>query len=123
MTNRRQETGKRGEEAARKFLERRGYRVLETNYRTRFGEIDIVGEKNGAVAFLEVRTRAVNSPYGSPEESLTSHKRSHMVLAAQLYLQHKRMEDRDWRIDLVAVEIGAGGRIARMSLVENAIEL
>jgi putative endonuclease len=118
----RQRLGRRGEALARRHLQSRGYVVLEANYRTRNGEIDLVAEKDGGIVFVEVRTRA-SGRFGPPEESVTPEKREHLVAAAQQYLQDRDAADRDWRIDLVAVEVGPGGRVARLDILENVVEL
>ncbi len=107
---------------ARRHLLSRGYVVLEANYRTRNGEIDLVAEKDGSVVFIEVRTRA-SRRFGPPEESVTPEKREHLVAAAQQYLQDNDATDRDWRIDLVAVELRPDGRVVRLDVLENVVEL
>lgn len=122
MSNDRQRLGRRGEEVARRHLQARGYRILEANYRTREGEIDLVAEHEGALVFVEVRTRTGNA-IGSPEESVTAVKRGHPVAAAQEYLQEHRAEDRDWRIDLVAIELAPGRGLERIDVIPNAVEL
>ena len=122
MSNRSQDLGKTGEVLARRRLEAMGYRILEANYRARGGEIDLVAEKGGSLVFVEVRARTGDA-MGSPEESLTAQKRSHLIAAAQEYLQANQAEEREWRIDLVAVEVGKSGRLARLDVVENAVEL
>ena len=94
MSEGRQRIGRRGEELAKRHLERSGYSILETNYRANGGEIDLVAEKDGALVFVEVRTRTGHTA-GSPEESVTPLKRSHLVAAAQEYLQANRAEDRE----------------------------
>ena len=122
MSTSRQRLGKRGETVARRHLETSGYRILESNYRAKEGEIDLVAEQDGALVFVEVRTRT-GAAIGSPEESVTPAKRSHLVAAAQQYLQAHQAEDREWRIDLVAVEISAGRGLKRIDVVQNAVEL
>ncbi len=110
--------GRRGEELARCHLESKGYTILEANYRTRSGEVDLIAESNGVLVFVEVRTRT-GTAFGSPEESLTPRKRSHLVAPAQEYLH---AADAEWRIDLVAVELGREGRPVRLDVTENAVE-
>ena len=122
MSDRRQRIGKRGEELARRYLASLDYAILETNYRAAGGEIDLVAEHRGTLVFVEVRTRGV-SDFGSPEESVTRAKRSHMVAAAQEYLQIHHAEERDWRVDLVAIEYGRDGTVTRVEIVENAVEV
>ena len=86
----RQRIGRRGEELARRHLEANGYHVLEANYRTREGEIDLVAEQDGALVFVEVRTRT-GTTIGTPEESVTPTKRAHLVAAARLTFRPTRL--------------------------------
>jgi putative endonuclease len=118
----RQQLGRLGEELARRRLEALGYVVLATNYRAKSGEIDLVAEHEDTLVFIEVRTRR-GGGYGLPEESLSPKKRSNMVDAAQQYLEANEAEDRQWRIDLVAVEMDPNGRLIRVDVLKNVIEL
>lgn len=121
MTTSRQRLGRRGEEVAQRLLKEKGYSIIQANYRAKAGEIDVVAEKDGVLAFVEVRTRR-GPDFGTPEESLTREKRRHMIDAAQEYLQHTASEGREWRIDLVAIELDRRGRLLRAELLENAVE-
>ena len=118
----RQRLGRRGEALARRHLESIGYVTVEANYRTRNGEIDLIAVKDGTLVFVEVRTKTTGE-FGSPEESITPDKREHLVAAAQEYLQANDSADRHWRIDVVAVELGPGGRVTRLDVVANAVEM
>ena len=122
MSRRRQALGRYGERTARSHLERRGYTILESNYRTRTGEVDLVTEQNGVLAFVEVRTLR-GAKLGSPEESITERKRSRLVALAQEYLQAHNIEDAEWRIDVVALELDSRGRLVRLDVIENAVEV
>jgi len=102
-------------------LIRRGYQVRERNWRSVEGELDIVAELGQTLVFVEVRTRR-GDRFGSPEESVTSAKRAHLIAAAQSYLQAHSLEDCDWRIDVVAVEMSPYGELLRVDVIENAIE-
>ena len=117
----RQRLGKRGEELARSHLASRGYKILETNYRTRSGEIDLIAERDATLVFVEVKARR-GAALGLPEESITPGKRSHLVAAAQEYLQAADAGDVEWRIDLVALELDRGGKVLRLRVTENAVE-
>ncbi len=119
----RKETGDRGEKVARDFLKKRGYRIIETNFRCREGEIDIVARQEGCLVFVEVRTKSGPS-FGSPEESVTRTKAAHLRTAAARYLQtHPEAPSASggWRIDFVAVEMDARGKPARVELIQNAV--
>ncbi len=121
MSRARQDLGRRGEAIARAHLESHGYAIVAANYRSKAGEIDLVTEKGGAIVFVEVRARSGPS-MGLPEESITPTKRGHLIATAQAYLQQHGAQDRQWRIDLVAVEFDRG-RPPRIRIIENAIEL
>ena len=122
MSTDRQALGRRGERLARHRLEATGYSMLQANYRAKAGEIDLIAEKGDTLVFVEVRTRTGRA-VGAPEESLTPQKRAHLVAAAGEYLQAHNAGDREWRIDLVAIELGRDGRVRRLDIVENAVEL
>ncbi len=121
MSRARQELGRRGEAVARARLESLGYVVVAANYRSKGGEIDLVTERDGGIVFVEVRSRS-GPAMGLPEESITPAKRSHIIAAAQEYLQEHGAQDRQWRIDMAAVEFDRG-RPPRVRIIENAIEL
>ncbi len=119
--NSRERTGRLGELAARNHLEAIGYAVIGANVRSGRGEIDIVAEHEGALVFVEVRTRRGHR-LGTPEESITAHKRRQMLTAAQNYLTMTQNWHRSWRIDIAAVELDHLDGIARLSVIRNAIE-
>ncbi len=120
--NPRQRTGRLGEALARKHLEDKGYVIAGTNHRCPSGEIDIIAERDQTLAFVEVRTRR-GPAMGSPEESITPRKQAHMVAAAQEYLQANALEERHWRIDVVAVELDSRDGLVRLDVIENAVEM
>jgi putative endonuclease len=122
MNDRRQRLGRRGERLAQTHLEERGYTVLETNYHIPSGEIDLVVEKDGQLVFVEVRTRT-GTALGSPEESITETKRSRLADCAQEYLEAVGAAGAEWRIDVVALEVDPNGRVLRLDVVQNAVEL
>ena len=120
--DRRQQTCRLGELAACRQLETAGYTILGTNVRCGRSEIDIVAEHEGTLVFAEVRTR--RSHYlGTPEESITAQKQQRMLTAAHSYLKETDGWHRTWRIDLVAVELDHLDRIARLSVIRDAVEL
>jgi putative endonuclease len=121
MTNARQSLGRRGEQYAAQYLTNHGYVVRARNWRCPVGEIDLVTEKDGVLIFVEVRTRR-SDRLGTPEESITPAKRARLIAAAQTYLDEQGQADRDWRIDVVAIEIGSHSEVRRCTLIENAIE-
>jgi putative endonuclease len=121
MKGARKRLGDAGEEIATRELVRRGYIVRERNWRCPEGELDIIAEQGELLVFVEVRTRR-GDRFGTPEESITLAKRAHLIAAAQAYLQAHSLQDRDWRIDVVAVAMSDRGQLERVDVVENAIE-
>lgn len=117
---RRRELGSQGEKIAQDFLKKKGYRLLDTNFRSREGEIDIVARKGKCLVFVEVRTRSSQS-FGTPEESITSTKKERLIRLALAYLQGHPSPHSDWRIDMVAVELH-GQQVTRIELIENAVQ-
>lgn len=117
----RKETGALGEKLARDFLEKKGYRVRETNYRCPEGEIDIIAQHKDYLVFIEVRTKR-NLNFGSPEESITPTKMTRLVATAAHYRQDHNNLPPFWRIDFVAVELDQKGKPSRIELIENAVE-
>jgi putative endonuclease len=114
-------TGDMGEKLALGFLKKQGYRVLETNYRCRTGEIDIVACQNRCLVFIEVRTKT-NKDFGLPEESMSAAKIQHLERTAEFYRQNHSKLPEMWRIDFVAVELDTENKVKRIELIENAIE-
>ena len=116
----RRQTGARGERIAASFLKRKGYRIRETNFRCREGEIDIVAEKGGFLVFVEVRTKTSNA-FGTPEESITAAKKEKLITLAQTYIDSHAGLPPSWRIDVVAIELGPKGKVSRLHLIRNAV--
>jgi len=117
---RRKDTGILGEKLARDFLEKRGYRILEANYRCAEGEIDLIARHKDYLVFVEVRTKK-SLEFGSPEESITTTKRERLRAVASHYQQTHNNLPSLWRIDVVAVELDQKGKPSRIELIENAV--
>lgn len=114
------EIGAFGEEIATRYLTRLGYVIRERNFRSREGEIDIIAEKDDFLVFIEVRTRRSLS-FGSPEESITAKKKDRLIALTQAYMEGREDLPSCWRIDVVALELGPGGEVSRLELIENAV--
>ncbi|MFH1662740.1 MAG: YraN family protein [Chloroflexota bacterium] len=115
------DTGKRGEELARDFLIKRGFRILDANYRCTEGEIDIISQYKDCLVFTEVRTKT-SQQFGSPEESITYTKKRRLITTAQHYLQNHGNQLPLCRIDFIAVELDGKGKLSRIELIENAVD-
>ena len=114
------ELGKLGENTAVDYLKRHKFRIRETNFRCRFGEIDIIAEHKKYLVFVEVRARSDIS-FGTPEESITATKKRKLIRSAQNYIQTHQKLPAQWRIDVVAIETLPDGTVSRIELIENAI--
>lgn len=110
--------GERGEALAWNFLRKRGYSILERNYRTRFGEMDVVARKDGVLIFLEVKTRR-DHRFGLPSEAVDWKKRRRLTRVAYTYLQSRGLEDNAARFDILSVTWD-GSREPQFSLLEDA---
>lgn len=117
----RKDLGDLGEKLAKEYLKKQGYRLRESNFRCREGEIDIVAQKGDCLVFVEVRTKS-SRDFGSPEESLTAAKKQRLVTLALTYRDCHQDLPPNWRIDVVAVELEPDGKLVRLELIENAVE-
>jgi putative endonuclease len=122
MTKKRQILGKRGEGLAEKFIKRQGYKILESNYRCPLGELDIIADDHGILAFIEVKTRKTGD-FGPPQSAVTPTKQQKMAQVAQNYLAHKTLWGVDCRFDVVAVSLSADGEVAQIELIKDAFRL
>lgn len=116
----RKELGAIGEKLAKNFLKKKGYRIRETNFRCREGEIDIIAEQKDYLVFVEVRTRTT-SGFGRPEESVTFAKKEKLIASALAYLDSHQNLPENWRIDFVAIELDQKGKATRIELIENVV--
>ena len=117
----RQEVGKLGEKAARKFLKKRGYRIRETGFRCPRGEIDIIAQQKDYLVFVEVRTKS-SLDFGTPEESITQAKKEKLITLALTYTNTHQNLPSLGRIDVVAIVLDDKGQLKRIELIENAVE-
>ncbi|SNS17473.1 putative endonuclease [Noviherbaspirillum humi] len=110
----RQEIGQAGEDRALGYLEAKGLRLVQRNFRCKGGEIDLVMQDGDALVFVEVRKRASGS-HGGAASSVTPRKQARLILAAQVFLQRHR-EPPPCRFDVVAIDGD------RLQWLRNAIE-
>lgn len=120
MTAKRQSVGRWGENLAQAFLQQRGYSILERNARTPYGELDLVARRGDMLVFVEVKTR-LSRAYGVPETAVTLTKQTHLLQAAQAYLQLHPELELDWRIDVIAVQGNQEGGAPEIVWFENAV--
>ena len=94
--------GSQGENLACKELKKQGYQILARNYRHSFAEIDIIAQKRGLLAFIEVKTRS-GMAYGRPAEAVNTEKQRRIIQAAALYLQENGLSEANIRFDVIEI--------------------
>lgn len=116
----RQSLGQLGERLAAAHLEKRGYRILASNFRCRYGEIDLIAEEGQDLVFVEVKTRR-GIARGLPEEAVDSRKARKLQEVAFFYLDLHELADCAWRIDVVAVQFSSTGKLEEIRVYQHAI--
>jgi putative endonuclease len=107
--------GKLAEDFAAGFLQSKGYKIIDRNFRSRFGEIDIIAEDKETLVFVEVKARW-SLKYGSPEEAVTPQKLYKIKKTGEYYsLLHPSLPEK-LRIDVVALEI-VGGKVTSSKII------
>ncbi|PIQ81757.1 MAG: hypothetical protein COV76_07635 [Candidatus Omnitrophica bacterium CG11_big_fil_rev_8_21_14_0_20_64_10] len=104
MTGSRSALGRRGEEAAARFLTRSGYRILERNVRVGRGEVDLIARQGGFICFVEVKSAPVGAAV-PPEEHLSAGKRRQLVQLAARWLAARGLSEAPVRFDVAAVTL------------------
>ena len=95
--------GPAGERDAQKHLEKKGYKFIDRNFLTRWGEVDLIMESSdGTVVFVEVKSR-VRTQVGSPLEQIDQDKMSHLKRAIEVYLHQRGWDERQARLDAVGI--------------------
>ena len=106
------QTGKLGEEIARKYLEKNGYKIIERNFKTKYAEIDLISQKDKEIILIEVRTK-IGEMFGTPEESLTRRKLRKLCFNAKLV--------RATRIDAICIVLRPDRTVERLNHYENIV--
>jgi putative endonuclease len=106
----REHLGRWGEKRCEKFLKRKGLKTLTRNYSCKTGELDLVMvDTDGTIVFVEVRTKA-DSDFASPEDSITTPKKTKLLRTARYFLTTNNIEDRPYRFDVVAIVLDKSAR-------------
>ena len=119
MADERKALGAAGEKVAERFLRRQRYTIVDRNYRTPAGEIDLVALDGQTVVFVEVKTRT-GTAHGSPFDAVDGRKQRQIIRAARHFLAAKRLLDRPARFDVVGV--WWEGDAPRCELIRNAFD-
>ena len=93
--------GARGEGKARRYLKKSGYKILESNYKNPFGEVDIIAQKEDVIAFIEVKTR-LSDKFGQPSEAVTESRKKKYISAANYYFAGREI-DVTVRFDIIEI--------------------
>ena len=118
--NHRRHTGERGESVAVSILKKNGYKILEQNYRSKLGEIDIIAQEGGVLAFIEVKARRTDE-FGEPKLAVTPQKQRKISMVALEYLKTTKQTDRKARFDVVAIRLLPGEPY--IEIIKNAFDL
>ena len=132
FTSETQKTGKIGEGVAVKFLMKHGFSILDQNYTKKWGEIDIVAEKANKIYFIEVKSvasadvktladkRETRDDY-RPEDNMHPWKLKRLSRVIQTYIFSKKLDDRDWQVDLLIVFLELKNKKARVKVEKDII--
>lgn len=122
MSKERIELGKSGEDVACDFLKGNGYKILERNYRSRLGEVDIIARDKDTLCFIEVKTRR-GEDFGLPIEAVSRTKQRQIAKAALAFLKEHNLLDGKARFDVVSVLYKTQDNKPQIDLINNAFEL
>ncbi len=114
----RKKLGKKGEEIAAKYLQQKGFIIIEKNFRRRYSEIDIVAKDRNTLVFVEVKTR-IGNVYGLPEEAITPWKLHSLIRAAEYYLLLYPHSTLAKRIDVVSIFFSTEESVQNVSHFKN----
>lgn len=120
MLNIHQKFGEKGESQAVRYLKKNGYKILEQNYRTPLGEIDIIAKEKDTIVFVEVKSRK-SIRFGSPKWAVTAKKQRKISMVALYYLKTKKQTDAKARFDVVSVISNQDN--PQIDVIKNAFEL
>jgi len=121
MSKQRLELGKIGEALALKYLKRHKYKIIEQNYKSRYGEIDIIAKDKDVLVFIEVKTRQ-STEFGLPQESVDIRKQRQIAKVALIYLAKMNIQEIDCRFDIVAITYLPNQK-PKIELIKNAFYL
>jgi len=126
MQSQRQKIGHTGEDIATYYLIKKGYQILNRNFKTKWGELDIVASHNKTIIFIEVKTLRFNQcrPLDfSPEDEITPYKCHQLLKMTQVYLSANKLPlDIAHQIDILAIELLSNSSIANIRHIKNAIK-
>lgn len=107
-----------GEDIAMNFLKNKGFKIIARNFSTRYGEIDLIAQKENKLHFIEVKTRTSDNK-GKPYEAINKRKVFHLKSAIQIYLLKNKNKDCKLSLDAISIWLGQGDSIKELLHFEN----
>ncbi len=121
MEDTKRDLGGRGEDVAVRYLKKKGYKVIERNYRCLWGEVDLVARDKGTLVFIEIKART-SSGFGLPQEAVDIFKQRKLIQVAKAYMaEHHLTEAISTRFDVVAVQLIPSG--PEIELIKDAFQV
>lgn len=121
MTKERLALGRSAEAIAREYLRKNGYKILEQNFSTSLGEIDIIARDGAKLVFVEVKSLKSLS-YGFPQDRVNKAKQNQIIKAALCYVKSRGMKDADCRFDVLAMTFSDDEKPHRIELIKDAFQ-
>ena len=118
--NYKQKIGKFGENLAKDYLVRHGYKILGMNIKISYKEVDIIASYGKLIVFVEVKTR-VFLGWGGAEEAINDQKIANLVQALDLYIYEKKLDENFVRLDFIAIDIDKNKKIANIKHYKDVI--
>lgn len=112
------QTGGRGEREAEKLLRGKGYKILEMNWGSKWGEVDLICVDSGCVVFVEVKAK-IGDGYGAPWQMVNRRKLDQVKRMGEVYLAERGWQDKACRIDVVGVVLDKNGKVINIDHYEN----
>lgn len=109
--------GRLGETIAKRYLEKKGYSIVDQNYKNKYAEIDLIAQDKDSLVFVEVKTR-IGEQFGSPEGALNKDKMQRLIRNAQAYMAIKHY-DMSYRIDGICIVLDENKQVNRIDHYEN----
>ena len=110
--------GAYSQELARNYLKSKHYSILSSNFRTRYGEIDIIATYKDLLCFIEVKTRTSNK-FGRPYESVSFYKIKRIQQAALMYIKEKDLHFKKFRIEVISIELNSDMSLKSLKHFQN----
>ena len=120
MQGKKQILGQEGEQIAGHFLKKKGYKLVEQNFRCPGGELDLIALDRRVIVFVEVKTRS-DDRLGTPLEAVHRHKQKRMTKAALYFLSRHHLHDRDARFDVIGISFEGGKPVVEH--IQNVFEI